>query len=140
MNKYFALIVLNLFLVACAPYPPPSTGGYAANYIFSPAYQKDLMNAPYARSLSIKLAILVQKTQAMRHSHARKCYPSRFFLLEGLADQIAQEIASGLFFGAETDLRLYELNLYELRKLNTFKGCPRPRKSRSWEALEVRDR
>lgn len=139
MRKAITLVLTLLLVTACTRWPKPSTGGYAEYYLYTPPYQKTLtQNSPCLVFLSNRLLILLKKTDAMRHSHAAKCYPARVLLLDNLAQRIAQEIAAGLLIGVEADLYLYQANLNDLYKLNKLKGCPRPKPTRHWKKLESR--
>ncbi len=139
MAKILSLVVFVIFLNGCTPWPKHSTGGYASKYIFTPGYQKSLFKNNYPYIMSKHLFILTKQTYRLRQSHAVRCHPARLKLLLRLGERIAQEIDSGLLLGARKDLVLYENNLADIRKLNQYKGCPRPKTNLNWEYLKSRD-
>lgn len=134
------LVVSILLLSSCTPWPKQGTGGYAQRYIFTPGYQNSLYKDNYAYFLSHRLRSLTLQGQAVAKSHASRCYPARFRLLNLLAQRIAQEIASGQFVAARADMYLYKKNIENIRLLNRHKGCPRrPKKDPYWEYLKSRE-
>lgn len=132
------IIALLTGMVGCTSWPVPSTGGYAGHYIFTKFYQSRIVKNSQYDSLSQRLAQLTIQFQALKNSHARRCYPSRFTLMSLLGEQIAQEIAGGLLQSAEYDLILFARNLSLIRTLNRSKGCPRPKPNKDWEFLQSR--
>ena len=127
MVRSICLVLFIAFLNGCTPWPKHSTGGYASKYIFTPSYQKSLFKNNYNCMMSRQLYILTKQTYMLRNSHAMKCHPARLKLLLRLGERIAQEIDSGLLLGARKDLVLYENNLTIIRRLNQYKGCPKPK-------------
>lgn len=126
-------------LVSCSSnWPRPSTGGYAGHYIFTKSYQDRIVKNSPNYCLSQRLASLTIQFQALRNSHARRCYPARFKLMSLLGEQIAQEIAAGLLQSAEYNLILFAKNLSLIRGLNASKGCPGPKPNKDWEFLKSR--
>ena len=139
MGKYFALFLVVFHVSGCTVWPKPSTGGYAANYLFTPTYQKALVaKSPCLIIFSKRLANLIHKTHALRHTSTAKCFPARMALLDEMGRRIAQEIVAGLLIAVEADLLLYESNINEMYALKHYKSCPRPLKSASWENLKMR--
>lgn len=130
--RIILLGIAAILSAACTPWPSPSTGGYAAYYMFTPAYQRELACGPNCSPcllfLSQRLAGLLKKRDDLRNSHAAKCYPARMVILDKLGQQIAQEIAAGLLIAVETDLMIYQQQLNELYKLNRIRTCIRPLK------------
>jgi hypothetical protein len=139
MGKYFALFLIVFHLSGCTVWPKPSTGGYAANYLFTPAYQRALAaKSPCLIIFSQRLAGLIYKTHALRCTSAARCFPARMALLDEMGRRIAQEIVAGLLIAVEADLLLYEHNINEMHALSKARSCPRPLKSASWENLKMR--
>lgn len=138
MTKTLGIIVLMLSLAGCYNWPKPSTGGYAGHYIFTKSYQSKIDKHSVYFALSQRLARLTIELQKLGNSHAKRCYPARFNLLSLLGEQIAQEIAAGLFLSAEYDLKLFAQNIRLVQTLNKTKGCPRPKSNKDWEILKSR--
>ena len=138
MTKKLCFVMIVLSLLGCTRWPPPSTGGYAAHYIFTKSYQSKIDKRSLYLPLSRHLSDLTLKFEALQNSHARRCYPARFTLLSLLGEQIAQEIARGLFLSADYDLNLFEKNLALVYELNKTKGCPRPKPNNYWNFLKSR--
>lgn len=139
MGKYFALFLIIFHLSGCTVWPRPSTGGYAPNYLFTPAYQKALAaKSPCLVGFSKRLECLVYRTHALRRTSAARCFPARMALLDEMGRRIAQEIVAGLLIAVKADLLLYERNIDEMYALTKAKSCPRPLKSSSWENLKMR--
>lgn len=140
MNKPLTVCILLLMLISCTRWPKPSTGGYAANYLYSPAYQKAISRAPDLTFLSMELLRVKAKMRPMYNSNIAACMPARVRLITQLDNQITQEITGGLLFAANMDLKLLESNVDELIKIQRPKGCPNPRHvpRRSWDQLQMR--
>jgi hypothetical protein len=130
MIKTLWVLILFLYLAGCQSWPPQSTGGYAQHYLLL-----------YPQATCARLTPHIKLSQALRQlckSHARKCYPSRFRLLELLDRQIAQEIAAGLCTSARYDLMLFKKNLAVMQRLNSIRGCPGIRSDKAWMMLQAR--
>lgn len=138
MGKYLIGLVVFLGLASCTQWPKPSTGGYAAHYLFTPAYQRALLQSPKLSFLSQKLAALIRQRKALNDSHVFRCYPGRKRLILLLEQQIAQEISAGLIIATHADLALYDNILRDTIRLNKNKGCPRRLKNDCWTELKMR--
>ena len=138
MTRKLCFIALILSLIGCTRWPSPSTGGYAAHYLFTKSYQERIDKHSLYFTLSQRLSALTIKFESLQNSHARRCYPARFTLLSLLGEQIAQEIARGLFLSADYDLNLFENNLSLVYELNKTKGCPTPLPNHYWNFLKSR--
>jgi hypothetical protein len=138
MNKKICLLAFILSLMGCTQWPPPSTGGYGAHYIFTKSYQSRVNRHSLYLPLSKRLSQVTLEFQALHNGHAKRCYPARFTLLSLLGEQIAQEITRGLFLSADYDLTLFERNLALVYELDKLKGCPRPKPNHNWNFLQSR--
>lgn len=138
MIRYIILFSLIMSLSGCY-YPPPSKGGYAAHYLLNRHYfHCGDRRTTLCQINRDRLKINVVQLNAIRYSNAVRCHPARYVNLRLLEQQIAQEIAAQLYLSAQLDLNLFELNLRNLRRLNTFKGCRRFKHDNGWELLKLR--
>lgn len=139
MLRYTILLCLILSLLGCNFWPAPSTGGYAAHYLFN---QHQFTCGGGAASVcqvqKNRLTKLLFDLNLLRNTHAVLCRPARYRNLRLLGQQIAQEIAAKLYLSAQIDLNLFDVNLRQLRKLNELKACPKIKNDGGWELLKLR--
>lgn len=139
MFRYTILLCLTIGLTSCNFWPPPSTGGYAAHYLFN-RHQFTCGGGPTSRCQiqTNRLTRQLFELNLLRNTHAVLCRPARYRELRLLGQQIAQEIGGKLYLSAQIDLNLFEVNLAELKQLNTMPGCPKIRNDRGWDTLTLR--
>ncbi|KTD04757.1 hypothetical protein Lgor_0839 [Fluoribacter gormanii] len=130
------LLFFILCLLGCTPYPPASTGGYAAHYylIHYPLRNPNLSYRPEIQ----KYGPLRAKLDQLYRSKVWRCYPARMVEMDLLAQQIAQEIVAGLLLSARRDMNLLENNIRILWPLREVKGCPKLKNDQYWQILKAR--
>lgn len=138
MLRYTILSCLIASLLACAYWPPPSKGGYAAHFLFNTNQFHCSGPVSHCQIQKDRLTRALFELNLLRNTHAVRCRPARYRELRLLGQQIAQEIVAKLYLSAQIDLNLFDVNLGELKRLNTLKGCPRIRNDRGWETLKLR--
>lgn len=139
MFRISIIACLIIILQGCNYWPAPSTGGYAAHYLFNKhQYSCGPGPSPICQIQRDRLTKALFELNLLRTTRAVLCRPARYRQLRLLGQQIAQEIVARLYLSAQVDLNLFDVNLKELNRLNTLKGCPRATNDRGWESLKLR--